>query len=108
MTMTRRRTGYDGPTVPDNWHVSTSFQVGRKQATPGRAVTIRGERGTFRFVRHVVTEPADRRRKRREWIDVIGGTAGVTMFRSFTPDRIRKVGPVQGKQRTICGYPVVR
>ena len=34
---------------------------------------------------HVVTETGG------EWINVIGGTKGVHMWRSFTPDRIRRV-----------------
>lgn len=89
--LTRRRTGYAAQPHPDNWHVSASYQHGSQQLTPGRLLKIRGERGQFRFLRHVMAEPADHRRKRREWIDVVGGTPGVTMFRSFRPDRIRRV-----------------
>lgn len=90
--LTRRRRGYDATPHPDNWHVSASYQHSpRQQLTPGTPVKIRGERGVFTFVRYVVTEPADRRRKRAEWIDVIGGTPGVVMYRSFRPDRIGRV-----------------
>lgn len=91
MTMTKRSRGHAATPHPPNWHVSSSYQHGRQQLTPGRLLKIRGERGQFRFVRHVVTEPTDRRRKRAEWIDVVGGTAGVVMWRSFRPDRISRV-----------------
>lgn len=80
------------PAWPHNWTVSTSYRHGTQELTPGRELTINGERGaTFRFLRHVTVTPEDRRRKAREWIDVIGGSAGVQMYRSFRPDRIARV-----------------
>jgi len=91
MTLTRRRTGYAGLPHPDNWHVEPSFQHGRQHLTPGTPIKIRGERGVFIFQRHVITEPRDRRRRRAEWIDVIGGTPGVVMYRAFRPERIGRV-----------------
>lgn len=89
--LTRRRTGYAAQPHPACWQVSASYQHGTRLVEPGQPLKISGERGQFRFLRHVVVEPEDRRRKRREWIDVVGGTPGVTMFRSFRPDRIRRV-----------------
>lgn len=90
--MTRRKTGYGATPHPPNWHVSESYQHGRRQLVPGTFLTIKGERGAvFHFVRHVVVEPADRRRKRREWIDVIGGPPGAHKWRSFRPDKIGRV-----------------
>lgn len=63
------------------------FYVGPtgRHLEPGTEVSIKGERGRFRFVAHVVSDSG------AEWIDVIGGSKGVRMFRSFRPDRIKVV-----------------
>jgi hypothetical protein len=51
----------------------------------GTEVSIKGERGTFRFIEHVVT------REGTEWVSVIGGPKGVRTWRAFPPKRIRSV-----------------
>ena len=61
---------------------------------PGTELKISGERGRFRFRQHVVT-PAG-----AEWIDCIGGPKGCQQWRSFRPDRIRRV---HRKRETITG-----
>lgn len=86
-----KRAAYTGSAVPPGWEVTASWPHGRAVITPGTVLKIRGERGTFRFVRHVRVTPADRRRSPREWIDVIGGTPGVSMYRAFRPDRVAKI-----------------
>lgn len=99
MTLTKRRAVEHGPAYPPNWAVTESYTHGRTELTPGRELTIKGERGaTFRFVRHVVVHPTDRRHREREWIDVIGGTAGVQMYRAFSPDKIGRVLPARDKK----------
>ncbi len=86
------RSPYEGSAVPPGWVVSETYQHGGRLLTAATYITIQGERGgVFRFVRHVLVPPAGRRRKPREWVDVIGGTAGVTMWRSFDPARIGRV-----------------
>ena len=81
----RRRlaTGED-PT--GEWVTTTEFIAPNgRHLSPGTEVSITGERGRFRFQRHVVTE------KGVEWIDVIGGPKGSSQWRSFRPDRIKRV-----------------
>jgi hypothetical protein len=84
--MLARKQAYRGQAVPDGWVVSTELRHGRATLVPGTRLTISGERGAiFRFARHVLT-PAG-----REWIDVVGGTPGVEMTRSFRPEKISRV-----------------
>lgn len=68
------------------WAVSTEHvsPTGR-HLSPGTEVSIHGERGRFRFQRHVTNASGV------EWIDVIGGPKGVRAWRSFRPDRIKRV-----------------
>lgn len=74
-----------------------TYQRGRTLIERGRELKIKGERGTFRFLCHVVVTPADKRKKQREWIEVIGGTAvGGDKWRFFRPQQISKVLPVKG------------
>lgn len=54
--------------------------------TPGREIRVRGERGTFRFVRHVTNT-----RTGAEWLDVYGGQVGHECLRAFRPDRVAVV-----------------
>lgn len=83
---------YTGRGDPPQWTVSETYNVGTRQVKAGDTVKIKGEGGAeFIFVRHVVNTPEDRRRKPREWIDVVGGARGVTMCRSFDPARITKI-----------------
>lgn len=56
-----------------------------RHVEPGTEVSIKGERGRFRFVEHVVTD------KGAEWISVVGGPKGVSTWRAFRPERIRRV-----------------
>jgi len=82
---------------PAGWQVSDTYQLGRRELTrePATYVKIRGERGVFRFMEHVSAPPAPRHRTRREWVYVVGGTAGVKMNRYFRPERIARA--VKGK-----------
>jgi hypothetical protein len=74
------------PPVLD-WDVSETFTANGRHLEPGTEVSIRGESGRFRFVRHV------RRPNGVEWLDFIGTdskghSAG---WRSFRPSRVRTV-----------------
>lgn len=75
------------PHVPPalDWEVSTSWTCNGRQITPGTELSIAGESGRFRFVRHV------RRPNGAEWIDVFGGRQGSESIRSFRPARVRTV-----------------
>ena len=52
--------------------------------TPGVELTVAGERGRFKFIKHVVSGG-------KEWIDVLGGKSGHEKIRSFRPDRVATV-----------------
>ena len=70
--------------VHPDWTVSDEIQVHGRKVSRGTELSIISERGRFRFVKHVRTPTA-------EWIDVIGGMKGVSMYRSFRVDKIRTV-----------------
>lgn len=67
------------------WEVRNTYQVNGRHMTEGSEVSIRGERGRFRFIR-AVTTPAG-----NHWLDFIGGTKGSEVFRSFHAERVRTV-----------------
>lgn len=68
---------------PD-WVVTEKIQVNGRWVSAGTELSITNERGRFRFLRHIKTSTA-------EWIDVIGGPSNYKAFRSFRPDRVRRV-----------------
>jgi hypothetical protein len=79
------------PAHPPWWTVSEIYVFGNRTLTRGTGLKIRGERGaTFRFWDHV-TVPEHDGKPETEWITVTGGPLGVSMFRSFRPERITKV-----------------
>lgn len=68
-----------------HWNRSTEYLApSGRWLRPGTEFSVHGERGRFRFLGHVDTGEA-------EWIDAIGGTKGVRMFRAFRPDAVKKV-----------------
>lgn len=81
-----------------DWTIASHTRVNGRVLTPGRELTIRGERGRFRFVKHVRNE-----RTGTEWIDVYGGAKGHETVRSFRPGRVRTVA----NARTMRGNVAV-
>lgn len=69
---------------PEGWEVSFEYQANGRHLEPGTELSIRNERGRFKFIKHVRTENS-------EWVDVIGGSPKMKMFRSFSVDRIKTV-----------------
>jgi len=61
----------------------------------GTALSIKGERGRFKFMRHITTDTT-------EWIDVLGGKKGYEQWRSFYPDRIRVVHIGSRRARAVA------
>lgn len=57
----------------------------RQKLEPGVEVSISGERGRFRFVKTTTTAAG------REVYDFIGGVDGREAWRSFYPERIKRV-----------------
>lgn len=69
---------------PDSWIVKNEIQVNGRTVITGTELSITGEAGRFRFVKHVKTPTA-------EWIDVVGGRKGYSVFRSFYVSRVKTV-----------------
>jgi hypothetical protein len=72
------------PNYPEGWEISTEVRVHGRILTPGSEVSIKGERGRYRFIKAVRTPTA-------YWLDFVGGPAKITMWRSFGPDRVKTV-----------------
>jgi hypothetical protein len=67
-----------------DWVITTEIQINGRKVSPNTELKIAGERGRFRFIKHVNTGEA-------EWIDVWGGTKGSETWRSFRVDRVKTV-----------------
>ena len=74
----------ENPGPIDNWEVSFEIQVNGRKVVSGTELKIAGERGRFRFIKHVVSSTT-------EWIDVWGGTKYAPSWRSFTLDKVKRV-----------------
>ena len=73
-----------GPRPNDNWVCTTELQINGRNVEPGTELKITGQRGRFRFVKHVNTGTS-------EWIDVWGGPKGAESLRSFRMDQVKRV-----------------
>jgi hypothetical protein len=67
------------------WIKLNHYQINRRTLKHGTEVSIRGERGRFRFIKAVQTPTG------AVWLDFIGGPAKAEKWRSFHPDRVRRV-----------------
>ena len=67
------------------WILLSHYRINRRTLRHGTEVSIRGERGRFRFIKAVQT-PAG-----AVWLDFIGGPVKAEKWRSFYPDRVRRV-----------------
>lgn len=76
---------FDTPRLDADWVITTHMQINGRNVSPGTELKIKGVRGRFRFIKHVVT-PAG-----AEWIDVWGGPKGGETWRSFRPDMVKTV-----------------
>lgn len=93
--MARKRKLTPGPI--DNWQISTSIQINNRHVEPGTELKIAGERGRFRFIKHVITDTG------KEWVDVWGGPAKAEQWRSF---KLEQVKTVHYKNRTTKNLAV--
>jgi hypothetical protein len=76
--------------LPEGWVVSNKIQINGRNVSRGTEISIQGESGRFRFLKHVKSGS-------REWVDVIGGKRGYEAFRSFDISRVKRV---HSKNRT--------
>lgn len=70
--------------LPAGWVVSEEIQIHGRNVLKGTELSVKGEPGRFRFIKHVKTET-------KEWVDVVGGKKGYKTFRSFDISRIKTV-----------------
>lgn len=82
--MPRKKLAKETPRADADWVVTTYIQIHGRNVGPGTELKISGERGRFRFIKHVNTGET-------EWIDVWGGPKGSENWRSFRPDRVKTV-----------------
>lgn len=72
------------------WTIATEWSHNGRRVEPGTELSVTGEGGRFRFLRHVTNADGV------EWIDVIGGTVSrkggeARKWRSFRPERVETV-----------------
>lgn len=80
---------------PD-WVESDSIVINGHTVTVGTELSIKGERGRFRFIKHI-----SRPRRGIEWIDVWGGPKHSPQLRSFRPERVRTVHRINTTDKNI-------
>lgn len=84
--MGKRKSKVETPNLSADWVRTENYVANGRKIERGTEITIEGERGRFKFIRHVYNPRAD-----VEWIDVVGGTKGLKELRSFRPERIKRV-----------------
>lgn len=81
----KKQTTKDGD-PSERWVISESIVVNGRRVDAGTELSVKDERGRFKFVRHVYNPDLD-----VEWVDVVGGAKGARQHRSFRQDRIKRV-----------------
>lgn len=82
--MGRKRKSATALSSPTGWIKHETMKINGRILEKGTEFSVKGERGRFRFIAHVVTD-------KTEWIDCIGGQKGYEMFRAFSPTNVRRV-----------------
>lgn len=72
----------------DNWIVSDQCKINNKIVTEGTELSVRGERGRFKFIKHVINSE-------HEWIDVLSVSG---QFRSFPIDKVKTVHRIKKRR----------
>lgn len=80
----------------EKWVISESIVVNGRRVDAGTELSIKDERGRFKFVRHVYNPDLD-----VEWVDVVGGAKGARQHRSFRQDRIKRVHYINKMPLTV-------
>lgn len=79
-----RRKNNTTPRANAHWVITEELVINSRKVVRGTELKIKGERGRFRFIKHVDTGT-------KQWIDVYGGLKGHEMLRSFPEDRVMRV-----------------
>jgi hypothetical protein len=77
----RKKSIKETPNASAHWVVSKEMMINNRHVGAGTELSISGERGRFRFIKHVVNGDI-------EWIDVVDKFKAI---RSFRPDRVKRV-----------------
>lgn len=67
-----------------DWEVSYEMQINGRHVEPGTELKIAGQRGRFRFIKHVASTAS-------KWVDVWGGPKHQEQWRSFKPEQVKTV-----------------
>jgi hypothetical protein len=79
--MPRRKNKAEVLRYPAEWVVSEEMTVNKRNVVPGTEISFRGQKGRFRFIKHVINGE-------HEWIDVMNNSG---QFRSFRPSEVKRV-----------------
>jgi hypothetical protein len=79
-----KKSSPETPKANSHWEIKLEMTINNRHVTKDTELKISGERGRFRFMRHVKNGDI-------EWIDVYGGKKGAEAFRSFREERVRTV-----------------
>lgn len=82
--------------LPADWHEFDTAEANGRHITPGTEVSIRGERGRFRFLKRVVRDSG------LEWLDFWGGPKGAEAWRSFSADRVKRVHRINKTETALA------
>ncbi|UJQ86853.1 hypothetical protein PQE16_gp63 [Arthrobacter phage Reedo] len=82
--------------LPADWHEHDHAEANGRHISPGTEVSIRGERGRFRFIKRVTRDDG------REWLDFWGGPKGCENWRSFSADRVRRVHRINKSDKALA------
>lgn len=84
MTLAKRNKVQNDRPYPEEWVVSYEFTANGRKIANGTELSFKNERGRFRFIKHVVNGE-------KEWLDVRADEKNGYVYRSFSPDSIRRV-----------------
>jgi hypothetical protein len=77
----KKKSAVQTPAANAHWVVSSEMTINGRNVVYGTELSITGERGRFRFLKHTVNGD-------KEWIDVVDKFKAI---RSFKPDRVKRV-----------------
>lgn len=77
----RKKNQFKTPAANAHWIISQEIMINNRHVVPGTELSIWGERGRFKFVKHVVNGD-------KEWIDVIDKYKA---FRAFKVEQVKRV-----------------
>ena len=94
--MPRKKQSEQPKNEPNDWLVEHEVIINNRHVTSGSEVSIKGERGRFRFIHKVI-----RPERGVEWLDFWGGPKGHEQHRSFRQDRVRRVHRIKTTPKAL-------